>query len=118
MRLENILPRLSSCHGEDVLSHNPFPFRVLMNLSLPPSGLGVVTASQLPAPDVDTISHDFPPLTTLLNSSQIIPTRSMLFPMGPLADKDTTEFLVWTFRNTKHKVLGNIILPGIAVLRI
>lgn len=45
VRLENIFPKLSLCHYWDVLSCNPFTFRVPVNLSPPSSGLGVVTAS-------------------------------------------------------------------------
>ena len=44
VRLENILPKLSLCHYWDVLSRNPFTFRVPMTLSPPSSGLGVLTA--------------------------------------------------------------------------
>lgn len=45
VRLANILPKLTLCHYWDVLSHNPFTFRVPMTLSPPSSGLGVLTAS-------------------------------------------------------------------------
>lgn len=40
------IPRFSHCHGLKILSHNFLPFRVLINLSFLPSGLGVVTAFQ------------------------------------------------------------------------
>lgn len=109
--VEYPLPQFSSFQGSN-------------NLSFPPLGLGMVIAFQLQAPIIAfpmyTITCLFSMPTILLNSPQIIWSRmchSTLFPTGSLDNEDTLEFLAWTFKNTKYKVLEKISWPGIAVFR-